>query len=110
MIATKYVDRLEEAAKVIGSINTIIVEKDAEGKTILVGENYDWAGVHNSLVLSLPETDQAKEKPFGEGKNGFIIGGGSSGPVCDPPPSPAGRHSRERARGGGGTPKLGQSG
>lgn len=79
MIATKYVDRLEEAAKVIGSINTIIVEKDAQGKTVLVGENYDWAGVHNALVLSLPEEEQKKPKPFGEGKNGFIIGGGTSG-------------------------------
>lgn len=59
-------------------MNTIIVEKDADGKTVLVGQNTDWEGVANALVLKLPIDLQYQAKPFPAGSCGFIIGGGGT--------------------------------
>lgn len=65
------VDELEPEAQEIGSINTIIVRKDFAGKPYLVGQNFDWEGVRQSVLASLAPAQQKLEAPFGKGKSGF---------------------------------------
>ncbi|KAL8290461.1 hypothetical protein RQP46_002719 [Phenoliferia psychrophenolica] len=76
--AMSVVDELETEAKEIGSINTIIVRNGKDGKPILVGQNYDWEGVRESIRGSLKPSQRKLEEPFGKGKCGFIIGGGGT--------------------------------
>lgn len=74
-----FVDRLEPEAKEIGSINTIILERNAvTGNIDLVGQNYDWQGVRNSIRSALPPSIQSNPHPFGPSKCTFIIGGGGT--------------------------------
>lgn len=79
-----YLDRLEPEAKEIGSVNTIIVKQLPCGKKELVGQNYDWIGIRNALLLSLPSTLPAQietaaiQAPFAPNSCGFIIGGGGT--------------------------------
>lgn len=75
---------MEPEAKEIGSVNTIIVQELAGGKVELVGQNFDWIGIRNALLLALPETtsvqidSSAVQQPFASGSSGFIIGGGGT--------------------------------
>lgn len=75
---TRYLDRLDPAASEIGSVNTIYLERDGEGALRLAGENTDWFGVRNALVEALPAAQRVSPRPFGDGKAGFIIGGGGT--------------------------------
>lgn len=75
---TRYLDRLDPGAAEIGSVNTIYLERDSSGSIRTVGENTDWLGVRNAIVQSLPPSIQSLSRPFGEGKAGFIIGGGGT--------------------------------
>ncbi|KAI5474881.1 hypothetical protein MNV49_002303 [Pseudohyphozyma bogoriensis] len=74
-------DRLTPAATEIGSVNTIVVVPKTggeEGETELLGENLDWVGIRNSIVNALPDVQRTAKLPFGEGRSGFIIGGGGT--------------------------------
>lgn len=65
----EYVDRLSEAAKVIGAINTVYPVQE-NGKTVLVGDNTDWVGISNSF---------AKFGAYGSStQNGLVVGGGGT--------------------------------
>lgn len=75
---TRYLDRLDPGAAEIGSVNTIYLERDSSGSIRTVGENTDWLGVRNAIVQSLPPPQQQLARPFGEGRAGFIIGGGGT--------------------------------
>ncbi|KAI5474882.1 hypothetical protein MNV49_002304 [Pseudohyphozyma bogoriensis] len=72
-------DRLSDAVKEIGSVNTIVVKtKPEDGSAELVGENFDWMGISECVRNVLGEERMGLEKPFGEGRSGFIIGGGGT--------------------------------
>ncbi|CAG7850201.1 Pentafunctional AROM polypeptide {ECO:0000255/HAMAP-Rule:MF_03143} Includes: RecName: Full=3-dehydroquinate synthase {ECO:0000255/HAMAP-Rule:MF_03143}; Short=DHQS {ECO:0000255/HAMAP-Rule:MF_03143}; {ECO:0000255/HAMAP-Rule:MF_03143}; Includes: RecName: Full=3-phosphoshikimate 1-carboxyvinyltransferase {ECO:0000255/HAMAP-Rule:MF_03143}; {ECO:0000255/HAMAP-Rule:MF_03143}; AltName: Full=5-enolpyruvylshikimate-3-phosphate synthase {ECO:0000255/HAMAP-Rule:MF_03143}; Short=EPSP synthase {ECO:0000255/HAMAP-Rule:MF len=43
-------DELSPAAKLIGAVNTVIPVEQADGKTILLGDNTDWQGIRNSVL------------------------------------------------------------
>jgi pentafunctional AROM polypeptide len=45
-----HVDVLTDAAKEIGSVNTVIVKKDKFGRRVLIGDNMDWWGIYNPLM------------------------------------------------------------
>ena len=72
--AMSVVDELTPEAKEIGSINTIIVRRGADGKPTLVGQNFDWEGVRESIRGSLDAGRRGLEEPFGKEMSGFIIG------------------------------------
>lgn len=84
MTISPYLDRLEPEAKEIGSVNTIIVKQLPCGKNEVVGQNFDWIGIRNALLLSLPSTLPAQletaaiQSPFALKSCGFIIGGGGT--------------------------------
>jgi len=42
-------DRIDEAAKTIGAVNTIVPTTAADGKTVLTGYNTDWQGMNLAL-------------------------------------------------------------
>ncbi|KAL9185549.1 hypothetical protein ACHAXT_003326 [Thalassiosira profunda] len=70
-----HVDVLTDAAKEIGSVNTVIVKKDKRGTRVLIGENTDWKGIYNPLQRMLG--DGAGNQ--GEGtKYALILGGGGT--------------------------------
>lgn len=55
----KYVDVLSEAAKAIGSVNTIIAKDefiDDNFKRVIYGDNTDWKGIYNPLHRLLGST------------------------------------------------------
>jgi len=62
-----FIDILSDAAKEIGSVNTVIVKKEfvnEDFKRVLHGDNTDWRGMYNPLSRRLgssvnPETDYA---------------------------------------------------
>jgi pentafunctional AROM polypeptide len=64
---TPYVDVLSDAAKEIGSVNTLIARQefvDDDFKRVIYGDNTDWKGIYNPLDRLLgstvdPETDHA---------------------------------------------------
>lgn len=45
----KFLDRLSESAKLIGAVNTVVVEEEADGSRILRGENTDWLGIKSCI-------------------------------------------------------------
>lgn len=77
--AMAVVDTLEPEAAAIGSINTIILRPDpTTGQPTLVGQNYDWEGVRESIRNRLPVEQQRLDAPFGAGRSGVVIGGGGT--------------------------------
>lgn len=74
--AMAHVDELAPAAKEIGSINTVVLVSDGDDVQ-LVGHNFDWCGVRNSLLLPLHRPLDAPT-PFENGGAAFIIGGGGT--------------------------------
>mmetsp|Transcript_23706 Transcript_23706/g.47383 ORF Transcript_23706/g.47383 Transcript_23706/m.47383 type:complete len:963 (-) Transcript_23706:27-2915(-) len=69
-----HVDVLTDAAKEIGSVNTVIVKNDKFGTRVLIGDNTDWKGIFNPLRRKLGD-DSGKK-----GSNGMalILGGGGT--------------------------------
>mmetsp|Transcript_14274 Transcript_14274/g.29129 ORF Transcript_14274/g.29129 Transcript_14274/m.29129 type:complete len:887 (+) Transcript_14274:132-2792(+) len=66
-----HVDVLTDAAKEIGSVNTVIVKKDKKGTRVLIGDNTDWKGIYNPLRRRIG--DKIKS-----GSYALILGGGGT--------------------------------
>mmetsp|Transcript_29983 Transcript_29983/g.45680 ORF Transcript_29983/g.45680 Transcript_29983/m.45680 type:complete len:815 (-) Transcript_29983:50-2494(-) len=74
-----YCDVLTDAAKAIGSVNTIIVteeidEEDGDGvlKRVNVGDNTDWKGIYNPLKRRLKKNNSNKSRAA------LVIGAGGT--------------------------------
>ncbi|CAG8654123.1 32639_t:CDS:1, partial [Racocetra persica] len=65
----KYLDHISEHAKLIGAVNTVIVEVDSNGNRKLVGDNTDWLGIFH-LVKPLVSIDSTS--------SGLVIGAGGT--------------------------------
>ncbi|KAL7529803.1 hypothetical protein ACHAXR_003172 [Thalassiosira sp. AJA248-18] len=79
-----HVDVLTDAAKEIGSVNTVIVKKDKFGTRVLIGENTDWKGIYNPLQRRIGD-DVAKNNKEEDGvtattttQYALILGGGGT--------------------------------
>ncbi len=71
----KLLDVIEPAAKAIGAVNTIVVDKDPEnGSRVLRGENTDWLGIARPILRKLAEHSRSGEK----GMVALVIGGGGA--------------------------------
>ncbi len=71
----KLLDVIEPAAKVIGAVNTIVVDKDPEsGSRVLRGENTDWLGIVRPIHRKLAEHGRSLEK----GMVALVVGGGGA--------------------------------
>ncbi len=71
----KLLDVIETAAKAIGAVNTIVVDKDPEnGSRVLRGENTDWLGIARPIHRKLAEHGRSGEK----GMVALVIGGGGA--------------------------------
>jgi pentafunctional AROM polypeptide len=70
-----HVDVLTDAAKEIGSVNTVIVKKDKFGRRVLIGDNTDWRGIYNPLTRRI-----GNDTKDGGGKTRYalILGGGGT--------------------------------
>lgn len=66
-----HVDVLTDAAREIGSVNTVIVRKDRFGTRVLIGDNTDWRGVYNPLSRRVGTE-------AGKGEAALILGGGGT--------------------------------
>ncbi|KAL7548791.1 hypothetical protein ACHAWF_012047 [Thalassiosira exigua] len=68
-----HLDVLTDAAREIGSVNTVIVKKDKRGTRVLIGENTDWRGIRDPLRRRIGDGD-------GDGSGGcaLILGGGGT--------------------------------
>jgi pentafunctional AROM polypeptide len=66
-----HVDVLTDAAKEIGSVNTVIAKKDKKGKRVLIGDNTDWKGLYNPLRRRIGEDVK-------RGSYALILGGGGT--------------------------------
>ena len=66
-----HVDVLTDAAKEIGSVNTVIVRKDRFGTRVLIGDNTDWRGIYNPLSRRVGTE-------AGAGETALILGGGGT--------------------------------
>lgn len=76
-----HVDVLTDAAKEIGSVNTVIVKKDKFGTRVLIGDNTDWRGIYNPLQRRLGDDDNntgRKGKGATATKYALILGGGGT--------------------------------
>ena len=67
----EHVDVLTDAAKEIGSVNTVIVRKDKFGTRVLIGDNTDWRGIYNPLSRRVGTE-------AGKGEAALILGGGGT--------------------------------
>ncbi|KAL3769371.1 hypothetical protein ACHAW5_010490 [Stephanodiscus triporus] len=70
-----HVDVLTDAAKEIGSVNTVIVKKDRFGKRVLIGDNTDWRGIYNPLKRRLGDDNGVRK---GKTRYALILGGGGT--------------------------------
>eukprot|EP01082_Thalassiosira_pseudonana_P002877 g2672.t1 g2672 contig12:582655-585354(+) len=69
-----HVDVLTDAAKEIGSVNTVIVKKDKFGTRVLIGDNTDWKGIYNPLQRRLGDSSgKGSQKSVA-----LILGGGGT--------------------------------
>jgi len=66
-----HVDVLTDAAKDIGSVNTVIVKKDKKGTRVLIGDNTDWKGIYNPLRRRIGDDIKS-------GSYALILGGGGT--------------------------------
>ena len=66
-----HVDILTDAAKDIGSVNTVIVRKDKKGTRVLIGDNTDWKGIYNPLQRRIGDDVRS-------GSYALILGGGGT--------------------------------
>ena len=77
-----HVDVLTDAAKEIGSVNTVIVKKDKFGTRVLIGDNTDWRGIYNPLQRRLgDDTTNTKGRKVKGGTTtqyALILGGGGT--------------------------------
>ncbi|GJN94686.1 hypothetical protein Rhopal_007777-T1 [Rhodotorula paludigena] len=81
--ALQYMDTLGPEVEEIGSMNTVVVTgfvqgEDGKQRAKLEGRNTDVEGIRRALLSTLPEAQREIEKPFGEGRSAFIIGGGGT--------------------------------
>jgi len=73
-------DMLTNAAKEIGSVNTVIVKKDKFGTRVLIGENTNWKVIYNPLQRRIGD-DVAKSKEedgVATTQYALILGGGGT--------------------------------
>jgi len=75
-----HLDVLTDAAKEIGSVNTVIVKKDKFGTRVLIGENTDWRGIYNPLQRRLGDdiADDKKKDTDATTQYALILGGGGT--------------------------------
>jgi pentafunctional AROM polypeptide len=70
-----HVDVLTDAAKEIGSVNTVIVKKDKIGNRVLIGDNTDWRGIYNPLKRRMDDQAGGDSKTT---RYALILGGGGT--------------------------------
>lgn len=70
-----HVDVLTDAAKEIGSVNTVIVKKDKIGNRVLIGDNTDWRGIYNPLKRRMNDQAGGDSKTT---RYALILGGGGT--------------------------------
>jgi pentafunctional AROM polypeptide len=68
-----HIDAVDEAARIIGAVNTIVPSQGPDGKTVLTGYNTDWQG----MVLSLHNAG-ANPALAGTPEAGLVVGGGGT--------------------------------
>ena len=73
-----HVDVLTDAAKEIGSVNTVIVKKDKFGTRVLIGENTDWRGIYNPLKRRIGNDDEEEDTTSSSTQYALILGGGGT--------------------------------
>ncbi|GAA5970387.1 hypothetical protein JCM11641_001690 [Rhodosporidiobolus odoratus] len=66
--ALEYMDELADEVKEIGSLNTVVVGQGGR----LIGRNTDVDGIRTALLMTLPEEERRKDKPFGQDRNAII--------------------------------------
>ncbi|EJK74194.1 hypothetical protein THAOC_04144, partial [Thalassiosira oceanica] len=107
-----HVDVLTDAAREIGSVNTVIVRKDRFGTRVLIGDNTDWRGVYNPLSRRVGTE-------AGKGEAALILGEGGTARAAAYAAArlgldrvtardPSGRSSGGRAEGGHQHPPRGR--
>lgn len=75
VVMTKYVDMIDDNARAVGSINTIYVRFNSEGKPLNIGTNTDTIGIRDSIRVNAPEVVARNlnvEAP------GLVYGGGGA--------------------------------
>lgn len=79
-----HLDELTDAAKAIGAVNTVIVEKDDDNASdrTLIGDNTDWKGIFNPLSRKLGiasnNEDDSQNNPEEKVGVALILGGGGT--------------------------------
>lgn len=72
------VQRLTDAAKTIGAVNTLMVENDEEGNPIIAGDNTDYLGIKRCIENRIPKVRNADDKFVG-----VVVGaGGTARAAC----------------------------
>lgn len=73
-----HLDVLTDAAREIGSVNTVIVKKDKKGTRVLIGDNTDWKGMYNPLRRLVGDIVAKGSKERGAIPYALILGGGGT--------------------------------
>jgi len=72
------VQRVTDAAKAIGAVNTLMVEKDDEGKPIIAGDNTDYLGIKRCIENRINKVRKSDDKFVG-----VVVGaGGTARAAC----------------------------
>jgi len=72
------VQRVTDAAKAIGAVNTLMVEKDEEGNPIVAGDNTDYLGIKRCIEDRINKVRKSRDKFIG-----VVVGaGGTARAAC----------------------------